>query len=445
MTAPTKKRAAGLVRVSTAAQQHKYGLAAQEAAICAYAHHTGLEVVDLFSDVVSGTSESRPEFYNLLSRAREFDVVIVSHLDRIARENELGFRHMRLIREAGLELHAANRGLIEDNLTTGLEVLISKEERARITNRMFSGLLAKARTGLVPTSIQLYGLRDVPGTGRVTIDPLQAEIIRFLFEHAANGDSYHELARKLNALPERRLKGKAQNWYPGHLARIVRQSAYKGDYYWPANSTRGVKPLLIPIPAIVDADTWAKAQRRKVGRPPRTDRPLVGHLRCGWCGSSISSTMANRGRNYIYRCNGKNREPVRCKLPVIHGPSLERQVDRAVRITLTDERKVAEILAAVTPPDDPNAETRQELADRDKRWLEAFQAGAITAGELGAYRSEIRAEARALTAPVREVEFSFAEYAKAARTLPLKELLEYARIVVVVTHEGLNVTFLAAG
>lgn len=439
----TKPRAAWLGRVSTENQSKadRYGLETQRTAAYDYAKRSGMEVVADFADVVSGASESRPQFYELLARAHDFDVVIVSHVDRLARENELGFRHMRLIREAGLELHSAARGVIDDSLTSGLEVLISSEERKRIQIRTYAGLLAKANKGLVPTNIQLYGYRDIPGTGRVLIDSKEAELVQLIFELGAEGATYHEIARALNALPDRRLKGGAKNWYPGHLTRVIRQSAYKGEYMWPQTSKKGTRPILIRIPAIVDADTWAKAQRRKIGRPPRTDRPLVGHLRCGWCGSSMSSTANKQG--YIYRCNAKSRpgrESERCKMPVRYGPTLERMIDEAVRATLTNPERVREILSATPPPDDPNAAARVALADKDARWLEAFQVGAITAAELGGYRSEIRAELRALATPERERSYPLEDYAEKARTLPLRELLEYVKATVIVTPEHLEIT-----
>lgn len=434
-----------LIRVSTSGQakEGRYGIDAQRTICREYAAKNNITILKEYVDVVSGSSETREQLELLVKEAAFFRVAVVYHSDRIARDVEYSHRFLRQLQNAGLEVHAANRGVVKADLLFAVESAVAADGRKRIVDRMHAGLVAKARAGKVPTNIQLYGYRDVPGTGRVVIDPDQAEVIRYLFDNAAQGDSYHELARKLNALPERRLKGGAEHWYPGHLARFIRQPAYKGEYYWPQNSKREVSPILITVPAIVDADTWAKAQRRKVGKPPRTDRPLVGHLRCGWCGASISSTIANRGKNHIYRCNSKikgNYGLTGCKLPVKHGPTLERLVERAVRDTLTDETRVAEILAAVTPPEDPNARERAELADRDKRWLGAFQAGAINAAELGEYRAEIRAELRALAVPVQEHTFPLAEYAEAARTLPLKELLEYARVTVVVTLDRLEVT-----
>jgi DNA invertase Pin-like site-specific DNA recombinase/uncharacterized protein YgfB (UPF0149 family) len=437
----TAKRAAFLGRVSTDAQSKadRYGLETQRQAAYDYAKRSDMEVVADFADVVSGASESRPQFYELLARAHEFDVVIVSHVDRLARENELGFRHMRLIREAGLELHSAARGVIDDSLTSGLEVLISSEERKRIQQRTYAGLLAKAQKGLVPTNIQLYGYRDVPGTGRVITDPLEAEIVQRIFELAATGASYYEIARDLNTREDKRLRNGAKQWYPGHLTRIIRQSAYKGEYHWPENSRKGTRPVLIHIPSIVDADTWARAQRRKIGRRPRSDRPLVGHLRCGWCGSSMASTANPKG--YLYRCNAKARYgSSACKMPVRYGPTLERVVDEAVRATLADPERVREILASAPLPEDPNAEARAALAEKDARWLEAFQVGAITAAKLGGYRNEIRAQLRALATPMQERTYPLEDYAEKARTLPLRELLEYVKATVVVTPEHLEIT-----
>ncbi len=437
------KRAASLCRVSTPqqAKSNRFGIPIQLAANDTYASGIGVEVAGIYVDQISGASETREAFYRLLVEADQYDLVIIYDLTRLARTEELSHRFLRLLQEAGLEVHSSTRGLVVDDIQTSIEIALSAEERRKIASRTYSGLLAKANKGLVPTNIQLYGYRDIPGTGRVLIDPKEAEIVQHIFRLGAEGATYHEIARALNALPDRRLKGGAKNWYPGHLTRVIRQSAYKGEYMWPQTSKKGTRPILIRIPAIVDADTWAKAQRRKIGRPPRTDRPLVGHLRCGWCGSSMSSTANPQG--YIYRCNAKSRpgrESERCKMPVRYGPTLERVIDEAVRATLTDPERVREILSATPPPDDPNAAARAALADKDARWLEAFKVGAITATELGVYRSEIRAELRALATPERERSYPLEDYAEKARTLPLRELLEYVKATVIVTPEHLEIT-----
>jgi len=432
-----------LIRVSTKSQAKadRYGIDAQRAICHDYAAQHNINVVKEYIDVVSGASETRESMELLIKEAAFFKVAIVYHSDRIARDVEYSHRFLRQLQQAGLEVHAANHGVLKADLMFAVESAIASEESKRIQQRTYAGLLAKANKGLVPTNIQLYAYRDIPGTGRVLIDPKEAEIIQLIFELGAKGATYHEIARALNALPDRRLKGGAKNWYPGHLTRVIRQSAYKGEYMWPQTSKKGTRPILIRVPAIIDTDTWAKAQRRKIGRPPRTDRPLVGHLRCGWCGSSMSSTANPQG--YIYRCNAKSRpgrESERCKMPVRYGPTLERVIDEAVRATLTDPERVREILSATPPPDDPNAAARVALAEGDARWLEAFKVGAITAAELGGYRNEIRAQLKALATPEHERSYPLEDYAGKARTLPLRELLEYVKATVIVTPEHLEIT-----
>ena len=436
------KRAASLCRVSTPAQakQDRYGIPIQLESNKAYADRHGLDIRGTYVDQISGASETRESFYRLLSEAHLYDAVIIYDLYRLARDEELGHRFLRLLQEAGLEVHSSsgNREITND-IQTSLEIALGAEDRRKIAARTYSGLVAKAKSGLIPTHIQLYGYRDIPGTGKVVIDPHEAERVRFIFNLAAEGKSYYEIARAIDDLKDPRTRHGADTWYPAHLTLIVRQTAYKGEYRWPLNSKKGTKPFTIPVPAIVDADTWAKAQKRRVGRPSRTDRPLVGHLRCGWCGMSISST-ANPQNGYLYRCNGKFRHSgPRCRLPVKHGKTLERLVETAVRETLSDKERVRSILASIPPADDPNATAREALADRDARWLEAFQAGAISAAELGEYRSEIKAELRALSTPQEERSFPLEEYAKAAKEMPLKELLEFARITAIVTPETIEV------
>src|SRR5439155_25602347 len=57
---------------------------------------------------------------------------------------------------------------------------------------------------------------------------------------------------------------------------------------------------------LVDADTWARVQRMRLPRGPKSksERLLarVGVLRCGTCGSRMVVGTANHGRYHLYRC-----------------------------------------------------------------------------------------------------------------------------------------------
>ncbi|GAJ14878.1 unnamed protein product, partial [marine sediment metagenome] len=85
-----KVRAAAYLRVSTAAQAggKRFGLAAQRAAILAYAKAQGYRVVASYSDKgFSGATLARPGLQELLSaEASNFSVILVAKMDRIARD-----------------------------------------------------------------------------------------------------------------------------------------------------------------------------------------------------------------------------------------------------------------------------------------------------------------------------------------------------------------------
>lgn len=51
-------------------------------------------------------------------------------LTRLARSEELSHRFLRLLQEAGLEVHSNTRGLITADIQTGIEIALSAEAAA---------------------------------------------------------------------------------------------------------------------------------------------------------------------------------------------------------------------------------------------------------------------------------------------------------------------------
>ncbi len=103
----------GYARVSTTAQAEKgNSLEAQESDL----QNAGAEVV--VSDAYTGTRTDRPELEQLLSDLRSGDTIIVTKLDRIARNLQQGVDLIDGLNERGITVKVLNLGVI-DNSPTG--------------------------------------------------------------------------------------------------------------------------------------------------------------------------------------------------------------------------------------------------------------------------------------------------------------------------------------
>ena len=239
-------------------------------------------------------------------------------------------------------------------------------------------------------------------------------------------------------------------WRAGRVRNMLVETTYKGIHIWGKRRSRKAagtanqsEPVLIEraVPAIVDADLWARAQetlrRNRLCRPDIVKRKylLRGLMKCAHCGLTYIGTVSEgrklervpeseraglevRGglvlRKY-YLCNGKNgshqsygKLDKRCTSGHIRALELEELVWADIAGFLREPGEVLNRLRAElhSRGADP-AKAKVEL-DRLEKLVAAhdeqratlyrlFRRGAMTEGDLEAQIAEISAEAGALT------------------------------------------------
>lgn len=105
---------------------------------------------EIFSEKFTGTKVDRPQFNKLLEAIEQGDTLVVTKLDRLARNTEEGIKVIRKLFEKGVKVHVLNVGLLEDT-TIGrffLQTLLAVAELERniIVERMAEGkAVAKQR------------------------------------------------------------------------------------------------------------------------------------------------------------------------------------------------------------------------------------------------------------------------------------------------------------
>ena len=120
----------GYARVSTSAQAKEgNSLEAQEQALKAAG------AVRVVSDAYTGTQTDRPELSRLLEEMQEGDTIMVTKLDRIARNLKQGLELIDGLNNRGIKVHVLNMGLIDDTPTGRLirNIMLSFAEWERDT------------------------------------------------------------------------------------------------------------------------------------------------------------------------------------------------------------------------------------------------------------------------------------------------------------------------
>lgn len=132
----------GYARVSTVSQELEVQLQALES--------EGATVI--YKEKFTGTKTDRPQLNELLSQLNEGDKLVVTKLDRLARNTKEGIEIIERLFEKGVKVHVLNVGLLE-NTTMGrffLQTLlaVAEMERNLIIERTQEGkAIAKQQSG----------------------------------------------------------------------------------------------------------------------------------------------------------------------------------------------------------------------------------------------------------------------------------------------------------
>lgn len=312
-----------------------------DAYIAGHGEFAGYPVKEFVDDGVSGVNFKRPAVQELLNEVRTGNVfcIIVKDLSRFGRnyievgdyiEQIFPFLGVRFIsitdhfdsseNPAGIEV--GFKSLIHDLYSRDLSVKVKSSVKMRQRRGGYNG-------GGVPFGYKLgtKGEKDeifVP-------DPEAAEIVRRIFELAADGYTTSGIADLLNkeAVPtpgvykqkhkgiSYRLKNEKQNlWKAAQVNLILRNDVYRGTYV--AHKLSTVRPGVVKKnqsseyitvenhhERLVGEELFRKAQgvlklRGKMNRRAEYDSALKGRVKCGNCGYSMS--VRREAKEPYYRC-----------------------------------------------------------------------------------------------------------------------------------------------
>jgi site-specific DNA recombinase len=347
------KTAAIYARVSSDKQKEENTIASQTAALIAFATEQGYAVPAewVFEDEgYSGASLIRPGLERVRDLAAEgqLDAVLVYAPDRLSRRYAYQILLLEEFARAGVEtlfIHSPRATTAEDQLLLQFQGMIAEYERAQILERSRRGKRHRARQGQVSVlSGAPFGYRYVrkseQSAAYYEINEVEAPVVRLVYErYTVDSLSIGAITRLLNerGIPTRKQTGR---WERSTVWAMLRNPAYKGAAGFGKTQTaprqRITRPLrlrggiasrdsahherpqgewiAIPVPPIIDEQTFALAQERltanKTHAPRRTVVPSVvqGLVFCTNCGYALyrTSTRSSARTIYYYRCLGSD-------------------------------------------------------------------------------------------------------------------------------------------
>lgn len=215
-------------------------------------------------DGLSGSDHNRPGLLQILRLASEgrIDAALPTKRNRFYRSRLLRLATDEDFKELGVRLIALDDtgNMIGDSVLDSF----AEWEREVITQRTRDGRLNKARKGELPGGGYApfgfsWGHNDNDRRAALVVNQ-DMPTVRRIFDMVARGDTLGKIAESLSGVPTPR---GGTMWYPNTLARIVRNEAYKGVYYYGKERVR--------------AHAGAKDE---APRDPPTPRPMDSRARC---------------------------------------------------------------------------------------------------------------------------------------------------------------------
>ena len=426
-------RAAIYARVSDKSQdgEDKTSISEQIVEMEAHCESRGLTIVVRYQEVGRGWSKKRPEFQRMLTDAREgrFDVIVCWKSDRLSRGMYPAAALMEVVEAHEIRLEAVMDAI--DMKTFGLMAAIGKIELDNFRERSAMGKRGMAKQGRAPTGGLPYGYR-IGADGRPEVIEEHAEVVRRIFDmYVHEGMGSHSIAVRLTDEGVPTQTGK-KLWFQSGVLHVLGNATYTGTWvygkYRHVATEDGVKVheqprdrwIEIPIPQVIDDETWDRAQALKKQRSTRSKRNtkvlyLLQHLlKCGECGHSFHAkstwrrTNVRNGKKYrydlpspnrYYKCGGMHSLRLRCReRPYIRAERLEEPIWREVKRVIQNP---AVIVAGIDTLDtqEGGGGLEEEIAQlgRDVRGIQMeedrairlFVSGKITEAQLDVQRKFI--------------------------------------------------------
>lgn len=297
-------RVVAMFRVSTEAQANEgASLDAQERAYREMARKNGWDTVAEFRGCESATqaASDRRVLQQVLACIRDHtpDALYVHEQSRLTRGDDLEVAMlMRELKERRLKIviNGLVRDLtsIDERFMVGIQSLVDRAESERIKERFNRGRRERGRQGKKNTGAATYGYTNPPPgdprRGTLQVVPVEAAVVRRIFQLRVEGKGEVAIARELQARGVAAPRGGA-SWGKTSVGRILRNPAYIGVHetnVWVADKGRRNfryvpdNPNAIRVEdahePIIDRETWDAVRGRRPLVRAKVPRLLAGLL-----------------------------------------------------------------------------------------------------------------------------------------------------------------------
>lgn len=330
-----KPRAVYYCRVSTDDENQATSIVNQKEESIKAIEDNHWQLMDSYVDEGrSGTTTKRREEYNRLFKDLEgdkFDIIVIKSQDRLMRNTKEWYFFIDKLVQNNKKLYFYLERKFyspDDALITGIKAILAEDYSRSLSKNINNAHRKRQETGsnVIITS-KTWGYDKVDR--QVVINDKEAEMVRFIYEMAAQNNGSRTIAKMLQ-----------DNGYYNHegnkiaeqtVRRIVRNPLYKGTAvmnilhknFETKKTERNNKDKWIYhdniVPAIVSEELWNKANKlmdarsnvlitedfkTKIIGSKKNSNPLTSKIVCGLCGSAFwrSTNVAGKSNKVYWSC-----------------------------------------------------------------------------------------------------------------------------------------------
>ena len=336
------------VRVSTDDQRDNgYSIDSQLRMIKEYCEKNNYDIVDVYNDAGhSGKDLMRPEMQRLLKdiKSHKIEVIVAIKVDRLTRNNYDGFWFLNYCEEHDVKieliLEPYDVSTVNGEMIFGMNLVFGQRERKEIGARTKRAMEEMALEKVHPAKAPYGYIRNVE-TGHLEVEPIEAQVIKGIFELCKQGNSSRGIA---TIMKDSNAYLKIGKWTSDRVYKILTNSIYIGIFEYGKYCRKPQDILRVEnyCEPIIDMETWnitrKVLERNKHSNYGEHIHLFTGIVRCPTCGKILSSTNS-------FKYSGTPKEKVyyhlTCKNPNCKSKGLHYSSDKI-------EQKLVRVLNELT-------------------------------------------------------------------------------------------------
>ena len=222
------------VRVSTDDQKDNgYSIDSQLRMIKEYCEKKKYDIIDVYNDAGhSGKDLMRPEMQRLLKdiKSKKIDKLVAIKVDRLTRSNYDGFWLLNYLEEHDVKLELIlepfDVSTANGEMIYGMNLVFGQRERKEIGARTKRAMEEMAMEHIHPSKAP-YGYTRNKETGHLEIEPIEAEVVKEIFELCKERHSTRNIAIIMKDNNAYLKQGK---WKADRVYKILTNSIYIGIF-----------------------------------------------------------------------------------------------------------------------------------------------------------------------------------------------------------------------